>query len=262
MTRRSISSLLYREFKLETRWRPAILSRLISSLAYLLLFSLSLGTYIKSVDYGSHQVSYIYFALPGLIILQTYIQGFNKCLTMASNEKRWGILRLILTSRVSPFDYLASKILFETILILLQSILLVFLGILVIPDFAANINLLSVSGFLVVLVLSVMFWASLGTLIGVRVEREHTRDLFLIVLGLPLSFSSTVFYSLDNAPWIIRVLGALNPITYATNAGRAFLMGDINQAMLLTFVPLALSVCSIAVSLAIVKNTKLISEQT
>lgn len=252
--------LLFREMKVKIKWRVMLLTQLVNPLAYLFLFAMSLRASFQEIKYAGFSIDYIAFILPGLIILQTY-QAFHFTMAMTRNEKRWGVLRTLLTSRASPIDYILAKIFVEGIIIFAQCLFLLSLGIYFSADLAARFGLLSLLVLLVLVVSSSVFWSVFGIFVGMLIETEQMRDLVLALLGLCLSFSSTALYPLDAAPVWVRALSMINPITYASDTCRTILFRPLHASLYGIALMIIMSGLCIFLTERYVGRAKLISEE-
>nr|WP_277348190.1 ABC transporter permease [Bifidobacterium sp. DSM 109957] len=96
----------------------------------------------------------------------------------------------------------------------------------------------------------IWFWSCFGYSLTGLIKDYQTRDLVLSVLLLPLTFSAPVFYSLDAAPVFLKIIGAVNPLTYQVVFVRDLMGGTVNWVALAVTV-----VCLLAISVIGVLST-------
>lgn len=159
---------------------------------------------------------------PGIIIMMglfsTAFVGFNLIA-----ELRSGFIERL---RITPLKRLAlplGRILRDVVLLLIQALIIVLIALPLglRPD---PLGLLLVLGLLVLLGLCI---ASCSYALALLLKDENGLSSTLNTLTLPLFLLSGIFLPLTFAPAVLRVLGNVNPLTYAVNTARALFLGTI-----------------------------------
>ncbi|MCG8346316.1 MAG: ABC transporter permease [Chloroflexales bacterium] len=208
-------------------WRRSSYISLIESALYLALFGAGLSGVVGAQTIGNQSLSYLEFLFVGLIAVQSF-RVFPYMTFTCSNDVKWGMYRLYVLAGTTPLEYLLARGLNAWLYMLMQWIILYIAAILTIggsilfPGMVMAV--LSIPG--------VLFWACLGAVIGTLIQDYGTRDLVGTAVILPVVFSSTALYSLDNAPAFLRVLSRLNPLTYQADSLRLAYIGDWNGALI------------------------------
>ncbi|EQD51013.1 membrane protein containing ABC-2 type transporter domain protein, partial [mine drainage metagenome] len=161
--------------------------------------------------------------------------------------------RVILTTRARFSDYLAAKIIVEYSFVLVQATLIVLIAYGLVGPFA---GLRILWWGLPILFLSTSTWVSVGSLFGFAFPQEHYRSAFIGLLSLPLTFASTIFYSLSGTPIWIQALASVNPITYATDALRSGWFGSTDVLGL--GVTAGIAILAVAVSVLVAARSPLL----
>jgi ABC-type polysaccharide/polyol phosphate export permease len=97
---------------------------------------------------------------------------------------------------------------------------------------------------------------------GIRLLNEQKRDVLWALFNLPVMFTSSVFYDIEQAPSAIRVLGRLNPLTHCTDILRACMFGATGQVAWRLGTVVGLALIATGGSLLLVHRTPLSRRST
>jgi len=205
-------------------WTQTVVAPILSSLLFILVFGLSLGSRIHHVD----GVPYDTFIVPGLItmamIQATYANNsasvfqarFDRYLNdvLAAPMRSWEINLALSIGGVVRATLIGG------------GLLLCVLPIVDVPIREPGVLLLA-------LALGLALFSSFGVIVGIYANSwDHTAFVTNIVI-LPLTFLGGVFYSVDVLPSPWHELSHLNPIFYLLNAVRYGFLGtsDVSVAL-------------------------------
>ncbi len=215
--------LLARDIRGSVGMSPYLmLSQLVSPLVYIFVAGFMYSGIVKGIEINGVTVSYVLFLAPGIVVSQ-FMLGATYAGSMVWFDKRAGMLEQILAGPFSRAQYVTSKILS----VMLQGVanaLLVFLIALPVLVGAS----LSASGLPLVLgslILGSLFFGSLMLAISTRIKSDQSLNMMFNTVFAPLMFLSSVFYPLDVAPPVLRIIALCNPLTYAVDMIRAGLLG-------------------------------------
>ncbi len=192
-------------------WIQTIFSPLISSLLFLMVLSLAIGT-DRSEVLG---VSFINFLAPGLIAMQVIQQSFSHSSSSFMIGKIQGNIVDVLYAPLSAAEVTIAITLAavtRSIIIALISIIIFYLII--------DIEIVNYLYLLVFTFLSSFILGSLGIIVGLWAEKfDHmaTATNFIIV---PLSFLSGTFYSIEKLPEFLQIASKANPFFYMIDGFR------------------------------------------
>ena len=199
-------------------WAQTIFSPLISSLLFLLVLSLAIGS-----DRGNVLgVSFITFLAPGLISMQIIQQSFSHSSSSFMIGKIQGNIVDILYAPLSPAEVVTSV----TLAAVTRSVMIAFISI-IIFSFLIDIKIVNYFTLVIFTFLSSFILGALGIIAGMWSEKfDHMATVtnFIIV---PLSFLSGTFYTLDRLPTALQSIGKLNPFFYMIDG---FRYSFINQS--------------------------------
>lgn len=252
-----VSALVRRELNRMTVSKAWLVMTLVQPIAYLLLFALALTSQFGKVNYGGGQLSYIAFIIPGLIGLQTN-QLFHVLVSLSSADRRFGVFGLVMMAGTKPEEYIFSAVVAHSLVAAGQGVLILLIGLPLThaPLAVTSLGLRVVIAFAAWLASSIL-WSSGGLMIGLRIEKEERRDVLWALLNLPLMFSSSVFYNVQQAPSVIRVLSYANPLTYCADVLRASMYGDPLVNLWKLGLLAALAAAGVCACRHIVRNTPL-----
>jgi ABC-2 type transport system permease protein len=205
-------------------WTQTVAAPILSSLLFILVFGLSLGSRIRSID----GVPYEVFIVPGLVTM-AMIQA-----TYANNSAS------VFQARFDRYlnDVLAAPMRGWEVNLALSlggvvRALLIGGGLLVCIVPFVDVPIREPLVLLLALALVLVLFSSFGVVVGIYANSwDHTAFVTNIVI-LPLSFLGGVFYSVDVLPSPWHELSHLNPIFYLLNAVRYGFLGtsDVSVAL-------------------------------
>jgi ABC-2 type transport system permease protein len=217
-------------------WPP-----IISTLLYLFVFGLALGSRLASVQ----GVSYAQFLIPGLIMLQTIDSSYGESSSSVFQGRFMNSIQEMLIAPMSAIEIVFGYILGSLARALLIAALITVLGGVVVHIWPRDL-LLYLS---TICIVSVLF-SSLGIVFGLFAEKfDHLAVLTTFVIT-PLTFVGGVFTSATMLPPVLRNLELFNPIFYTIDAFRHSYTG-------VSYLPLAyslgivvvLTACALAIAL-------------
>jgi ABC-2 type transport system permease protein len=222
---RSMRSLALRECRRVTRlWTQTILAPVVSSALFILVFGLSLGSRIKSIEGFEYDV----FIVPGLIAMamaQAAFSNNSSTLLQARNDR---YINDVLASPMHPWQMnlgYAVGGFFRSLSIGL-ALVLIALPLTGVP-IERPIHLV-VSIFLLVTLFS-----ALGTVVGIYAQSFDHHSFINNILILPLTFLGGVFYSINILPSPWYEVSHANPLFYMVSTVRYGFLGasDVNVAL-------------------------------
>ena len=224
---RSVRSLALRECRRVTRlWTQTILAPVVSSALFILVFGLSLGSRIKSIEGFDYDV----FIVPGLIAMamaQAAFSNNSSTLLQARNDR---YINDVLASPMHPWQMnlgYAVGGLFRALAIgtALVALALPLTGVPV----EHPVHL--IAGVL----LLVTLFGALGTVVGIYAQTFDHHSFINNILILPLTFLGGVFYSISILPSPWQEVSHANPLFYMVNAIRYGFLGTSDVSVALSF---------------------------
>lgn len=222
LTDRTFRTLLSREVLRFTRvWMQTIVPQLLTSLLYLVVFGIALGTRIREID----GVPYLEYILPGIALMSLVTNSQMNSSWSVFDAKRERYIDEVLISPMSDLQIALAYSLGGTLRGVVMGACTFLVGIPFVGIGIAHPVFLIVIG-----VLAAFAFSALGTMVGALATRiEHISFLTSVVIQ-PLTFLGGVFYSTGMLPDPLRVATFLNPIFYTVDAARYATLGvsDLN----------------------------------
>ncbi len=217
-------------------WPP-----IISTLLYVFVFGLALGSSIKSVQ----GVSYAQFLIPGLIMLQTIDSSYGECSSSVFQGRFMNSIQEMLIAPMSAFEMVFGYVLGSLVRAYFIAALITLLGAVLVHTWPQDWWLY----FTVLTIVSVLF-SSLGIIFGLVAEKfDHLAVLNTFVIT-PLTFVGGVFTSAQMLPPLLQRLELFNPIFYTIDAFRYSYTGSSYLALPVSLGAIALlALISLAIAL-------------
>jgi ABC-2 type transport system permease protein len=193
-----------------------VLAPVVSSILFIVVFGLSLGTRIREVE----GFDYAVFVVPGLIVMAMVQAAYNN---NASTIYQARSERYVNDVLYAPMHAWQVNLGFNVGGLLRALAIGAALLALAIP--LTGVPVERPAALALAVVLGVVLFGALGTVVGIYAQQwDHTTFISNIVI-LPLAFVGGVFYSVDmlGSPW--SELSHFNPVFYLVNAVRFGFLG-------------------------------------
>ncbi|MBH09790.1 MAG: ABC transporter permease [Candidatus Marinimicrobia bacterium] len=207
-------------------YRQTILPGLISSALYILIFGFTLEQRISEIQ----GVSYTWFILPGLIMMNTLTNATSNTASSMLQMKLLQQLPDLLTAPLSGFEIALSYIIGGCVRGLVNGILVLLLGVLLI-----KLPVNDIFGTISFIFFVSWAFSSMGLLLGQLADSWDQLAMMQNFFLTPLSFLGGIFYSIQMLPdWAQRV-SFINPIYYMINGIRYTILGISDSSISFSF---------------------------
>ena len=188
-----------------SEYHYSILAPLTSNLLFVIIFS----TIDRYYALSNENLSFMQFLIPGLIIMVVAQESFDNTSVSIVNSKQIGSFEDFLVAPVSRVEifiaYLISQIFIGLFLGFLNFLIL---------SFFISYNYFSLISFLYYLTLVIIFFSSLGSLVGFLAYRWDTISTVSNFFVSPINFLSGTFFSINALPENIKYILLYNPYYY------------------------------------------------
>jgi ABC-2 type transport system permease protein len=217
-------------------WPP-----IITTILYVLVFGLGLGSRVQSVQ----GVSYAAFLIPGLIMLQVIDQTYGESSSSLFQGRFMQSIQELLVSPLSAAEIVTGFIVSSILRALLIAMLILGVGFIMVRTVPQNWFLY----FAMTILVSALFGA-IGIIFGLLAEKFDHIAVFTTFVITPLVFVGGVFTSAQFLPPFVRQVSLFNPMFYMIDAFRYSFTGrsDVPLGISLTIVTL-LTVVALGVAL-------------
>ena len=224
---RGFAALTLREcLRVSRLWTQTMLAPVVSSILFILVFGLSLGTRIREFE----GFPYEEFIVPGLIAMAMAQAAYSNNSSSIFQARSDRYIDDVLAAPMHPWQMNVGLAVGGAYRALLIGIALTALAI---PLTGVPVERpLALVG--AVLLLLVLFGA-LGTVVGIYAETFDHHTFINNIVILPLTFVGGVFYSVEILPSPWEELSHLNPLFYVVNTVRYGFLGISDVSVALSF---------------------------
>jgi ABC-2 type transport system permease protein len=209
--------LWLREVKKYLRSRTQIVASLGSPIMYLGVLGFGLGPVFRRAGEGS----YLQFMAPGVIGMTVLFSSMFSGIALLW-DRQFGFLKETLVAPVPRLWIMTGRTLGGATVATIQG-MLIFLVSLVAGFRPAGLLALPLA--LLVLVLTAVVFAALGTAIGSTLKDMQGFQLVMNFMVMPIFFLSGALYPLTNLPKALAILTRVDPLTYGVDGVRGALIG-------------------------------------
>ena len=197
-------------------WAQTLLSPLVSSLLFLSVLTLALGS-----DRGDVLgYSFISFLAPGLIVMSIVQQSFSHSVSSLMIGKIQGN---IIDTLLAPLS--ATEVTLAIIFAAVTRGLVILIISIVVFSLIVEIHIYSIFYIFIGAFLGTFILGSLGFITGLWAEKfDHTATITNFIIT-PLSFLSGVFYSIERLPDFFQSISKINPFFYIIDICRFGFLG-------------------------------------
>jgi ABC-2 type transport system permease protein len=207
-------------------WPP-----IITTILYVLVFGLGLGSRVQSVQ----GVPYATFLIPGLIMLQVIDQTYGESSSSVFQGRFMASIQELLVAPLSAVELVTGYVVSSILRALLIAVLILIVGFVMVHTLPQNWFL-----YVGMTVLVSALFGSIGIIFGLLAEKFDHIAVFTTFVITPLVFVGGVFTSSQFLPPLVRKLSLFNPMFYMIDAFRYSFTGHSD-------VPLGLSLGIVSV---------------
>jgi len=192
-----------REFLHEYNY--SILAPIISNLLFVIIFSTIDRFYSLSIE----NISFIDFLVPGLVMMIVAQESFDNPSASIINSKQIGSFDDFLLSPLSRIEIFFAYILSQIIIGLILGAINFF-----ILSYFISLNYFSIFSFIYYLTLVIIFFSSIGSVVGFLSYRWDTQSTVSNFFISPIIFLSGTFFSINSLPESFKLILLYNPYYY------------------------------------------------
>ena len=242
---RAFSVMIYRQIKRFGRARSRVAGMIINPLIWLVFFGVGWsGVFRGARVFGG--VDYLTYLAPGIFAMTIFNQSFISGISVIW-DKEFGFLKEVLVAPASRKESIAGRIVGDSIVATIQGLVILLLTFLL-----TNLRLAGVIPSLAVGFLLAVAFSSFGVGIATRMESMEGFQMIMGVLMLPLIFLSGAIYPINVMPGWMMMLAYLNPLTYAVDSARHFLVGRGANFTILLDVSVLIILASVFLGVAMI----------
>jgi ABC-2 type transport system permease protein len=232
-------SLAGRECLRVTRlWTQTMLAPVVSSVLFIVVFGLSLGSRISGVG----EVPYDVFIVPGLAAMAMAQAAYANNSSSIFQARSDRYIHDVLAAPMHPWQMNLGLSLGGA-----YRALVIGIAVMAIAAPLTGAPVERPLALVVAALLLVILFGALGTVIGIYAETFDHHTFVNNIVILPLTFVGGVFYSIEVLPSPWEQLSHLNPIFYMVNSVRYGFLGTSDVSVALSFgVTAAIALAAVA----------------
>jgi len=192
-----------REFFAEYHY--SILAPLTTNLLFIIIFS----TIDRYYSLSNSDISFLQFLVPGLIIMIVAQESFDNPSASIINSKQIGSFDDFLLAPISRIEIFISYV-------MSQLLIGIFIGTLnfFILSLFIKIEYFSIFSFFYYLTLVIVFFSSIGSVVGFLSYNWDTQSTVSNFFISPINFLSGTFFSINSLPENLKIILIYNPYYY------------------------------------------------
>jgi len=205
-----------------------IVGTLVQPVIWLLLFGQLFERAVELPGFTSG--SYISFLTPGIIVMSAMLSaGWSGTSYVIDMER--GVMNRFLVSPVRRGALIGGQLVYQAGLVLLQSLIILGLGLLAGARFSGGIV-----GMLVLLVSTILLgaaFAAFSNALALLLRKQESLITLNVTLVLPLTFLSSTFLPVNLMPQWMQDFARFNPVNWAVEVGRQTLTSSMDWSLVL-----------------------------
>lgn len=156
------------------------------------------------------------FSMTGLLAMSLF-QSTMSGLTSLIEDRASDFSQELFIAPISRYAILFGKILGESVVALIQGVVLVLLGVLI---FGVPVSLVSMLLIIPASLIICLFGGAFGVLLTSLFSDQRTANMIIPFLMFPQFFLSGVFMPIRTLPWYLDILSRITPMRYAVDLTR------------------------------------------
>lgn len=196
---------------------------LVQPIVYLLLYGALFKRIVEIPGFLSG--SYVDFLTPGIVVTSALYSGGWGGMGLIDDLDK-GVIDRFLVTPSSRFALIAGRLVQGAIVVLIQSLIVLGLGLLLGARFDGGLL-----GVIVLFVGATLLGTAFGALssaLALIMRREESVIAAVQFVILPLTFLSAVFMQVDLAPGWIQTAARFNPLNWSVQAGREAMSANVD----------------------------------
>jgi ABC-2 type transport system permease protein len=210
-----LTAMLYREARLRATNATFIFWDVVYPLAYLLVFGVGMSAALGG-NFAGMGAGYSDFFLAGVLGMASFGIASNTAWSLFMDRDN-GIFYEMLTYPLSRAAYLIGKVLFNTLIALVQALVTVVLASVLL---GVEVHWAGLPLLIAAVVLGTAGWFFFYAIFAMRIRRNDAFNTVTSIFYFAFMFASSMFYPVEPLPAVFRAVAWINPITWQVDVLR------------------------------------------
>ncbi|HJR58193.1 MAG TPA: ABC transporter permease [Vicinamibacterales bacterium] len=210
-----LASMLYREARLRATNATFIFWDVVYPLAYLLVFGVGMSSALGG-QFGGMGAGYNDFFLAGVLGMASFGIASNTAWSLFMDRDN-GIFYEMLTYPISRAAYLIGKVLFNTLIALVQALVTVVLSVVLL---GVAVDWTGLPLLLLTVTAGTAGWFFFYAIFALKIRRNDAFNTVTSIFYFVFLFASSMFYPVAPLPAVFRAAAWANPITWQVDVLR------------------------------------------
>ncbi len=215
-----LTAMLYREARLRATNATFIFWDVIYPLAYLLVFGVGMSSALGG-NFAGLGAGYSEFFLAGVLGMASFGIASNTAWSLFMDRDN-GIFYEMLTYPISRGAYLIGKVLFNTLVALVQAVVTVALSAVLLD---IDVRWSGLPLLLLAVAAGTAGWFFFYAIFALKIRRNDAFNTVTSIFYFVFLFASSMFYPVDPLPAVFRAAAWANPITWQVDVLRYATIG-------------------------------------
>ena len=215
-----LGAMLYREARLRATNATFIFWDVVYPLAYLLVFGVGMSSALGG-EIAGMGAGYSDFFLAGVLGMASFGIASNTAWSLFMDRDN-GIFYEMLTYPLSRAAYLIGKVLFNTLIALIQALVTVVLAALLLD---VDVRWIGAPLLVAAVVIGTAGWFFFYAIFALMIRRNDAFNTVTSIFYFVFLFASSMFYPVEPLPLVFRAVARANPITWQVDVLRYATIG-------------------------------------
>ena len=175
----------------------------------------------------SSQFKYIDFFVPGIIGLTVLTTGVLGTVGLNTQYRNKGILRKLATTPLAKYEWIISKMLYQSVIVFISAALIV-----IVAKLVYDVQTIPDGVTLLLIFVGTICFTGIGMIIARFVKDEDAANAAASAITFPMLFLAGTFVPIESMPSYLQAVAKVLPLTYLNNGLRdAMILGDTASAL-------------------------------
>jgi ABC-2 type transport system permease protein len=198
-------------------WPPVI-----TTLLFLFIFGLSLGSRIKTLG----GVPYVVFLLPGLVMLNVIASSYDESASSLFQQRFMNSIQELLIAPLSSVELVVGFLTGSVLRGLVIGNLVMLIGLFLVRAFPHN----GIT-YVFFMLMTALLFSAVGMIAGLLGKTWDNLAIFTTFIITPLTYIGGVFSSIGLLPLILRKISLFNPMLYMIDGFRSSYTGEVDVSL-------------------------------